>query len=163
MQVLDTNLLRDTCIMYVRNFRDDKVVYVAAPATSACFSIQVYDGFNTLYVTVKEDSLNMLNLTAANALTNTQFARHPLVGAEILISLRAEDVYGVLCKDAKLRESVEQDAEYTIVYPKDIYPRHHQIIHLHALDVEFVRYGLPPSHNPTDAMGATFSVSQVFV
>lgn len=156
MQVLDEDLLQDTCVAYLRNFVDEKVSYAAAHSEYQCFAVRVYDGSNSLYVTF--DDVCFSSFVG----DSTRATKHPLVGAELLISISAQDVYGRLCQDVEpCHENADGFRQSNRVGdPSEQVPDvffHHQLIHLLALDVEFVRYAPTPKDCPCHAMGKTIT------
>lgn len=152
VQVLDQEIWRDTCVAYLRNFISEEVSYVAAFPDYDCFSLRVYDGSHSLYVTFDNNSFSSF------VVDSTRDTKHPLVGAELLISICAHDVYGRLCQDVELCQELGDGVResFRVGDPSDLVPGirfQHQMIHLMARDVEFVRFAPTPAVKPRDAMG----------
>lgn len=168
VQVLDEELLKDTHVVYLRSFDEKHACLVSAPSEQPCITVMVYDGNTRLYVTFDEHSLCGFNfrLPPSTKLNKNRSTKHPLVGAELLITISAQDIYGCFCQDLELLKVDEESnaTSYRLGDPLDEHAEiriHHHVIRLIAQHVEFIQFGPLPRFVVRDAMAPSYAPVQV--
>jgi hypothetical protein len=104
LQVLDEELLKDTDIVYLQPYIGSPL-FVPAMTGGNSITARVHDGRNSLYVTFEIHTLLASNfrLPLPTEPNGNQDKRHPLVGAELLITIPVSDIYGCFCCDVELQ------------------------------------------------------------
>ena len=94
----------DTNFVYLPS-SDGNSTFLPAPSEESSIAVLVHDGRNSLYVTFNEHSLSLLNfsLPLPTQPNQDQYKKHPLVGAELLITIPTSDIYGCFCAHAQVK------------------------------------------------------------
>lgn len=149
----------DTDIVYLL-LSGNTTAFFAARSKERCFAIRVHDGKNSLYVTFNKDSLSRFNFRPCLSTQpdRGQHIKHPLVGAELLITIPASDIYGCFSSDTQVQwkgtgpiwllsqvKTYEEKCEYLLC--------------LKALHVEFVRFSPLPRHCFDDLIAPLYTTT----